>query len=142
LNVNCNSYFKGKVFTGVGEGFFYVSLYSKKFLEKLGFMPYPGTLNLRLLENVDSFNSCLNNINPIVVEPPTIPGMKLGVVYVYPAEIDGYYNPNIFIVRPTITVYKGDVVELIADVSLREVLSLSDGDIVRFKILAFINPGS
>ncbi len=41
---------KGKVFSGLGEGKYYVSLqgYKKQFEEKLGFTPYPGTLNLRI----------------------------------------------------------------------------------------------
>ncbi len=114
-------------------------MYSKRFLEKLGFKPYPGTLNLKLLKDVDVFNSCLSKANPIIVDPPVIPGVRLGAVYVYPAGIEGYFNPNTFIVRPLITVYKGDVVEFIADVSLRETLGLSDGSIVRFKLLT---PGS
>jgi riboflavin kinase len=133
--MSCNSYFEGKVFSGVGEGAFYVSLYSRRFLEKLGFKPYPGTLNLKLLADVDAFSQCLSKANPIIVEPPVIPGMRLGVVYVYPVEIEDYFNPHTFMVRPQITVYRGDVVELIADVSLREELSLDDGSRVRFRLL-------
>jgi riboflavin kinase len=133
--MSCNSYFEGKVFSGVGEGAFYVSLYSRRFLEKLGFKPYPGTLNLKLLADVDAFSQCLSKANPIIVEPPLIPGMRLGVVYVYPVEIEDYFNPHTFMVRPQITVYRGDVVELIADVSLREELSLDDGSRVRFRLL-------
>jgi riboflavin kinase len=133
--MSCNSYFEGKVFSGVGEGAFYVSLYSRRFLEKLGFKPYPGTLNLKLLADVDAFSQCLSKANPIIVEPPLIPSMRLGVVYVYPVEIEDYFNPHTFMVRPQITVYRGDVVELIADVSLREELSLDDGSRVRFRLL-------
>ncbi|MEM2510847.1 MAG: DUF120 domain-containing protein, partial [Candidatus Methanomethylicia archaeon] len=45
-----NLQFEGIVFTGLGEGAFYVSLpfYKQQFISKLGFEPYPGTLNLRL----------------------------------------------------------------------------------------------
>ncbi|MHA1250762.1 MAG: DUF120 domain-containing protein, partial [Candidatus Helarchaeota archaeon] len=41
---------KGTVFTGLGEGAYYISLegYEKQFIEKLKFKPYPGTLNLKL----------------------------------------------------------------------------------------------
>jgi riboflavin kinase len=139
--MSCDSYFEGVVFSGVGEGAFYVSLYSRRFLEKLGFKPYPGTLNLRLLADVDAFNQCLSKANPIIVEPPVIPGVRLGVVYVYPVEIQGYFNPHTFMVRPQITVYRGDVAELIADVSLREELGLDDGSKVRFRLLLHGPPG-
>lgn len=44
--------FKGRVTTGLGEGQYYISLegYRKQFIDKLGFEPYPGTLNLQLKE--------------------------------------------------------------------------------------------
>ncbi|MFA4936532.1 MAG: DUF120 domain-containing protein, partial [Candidatus Methanoperedens sp.] len=39
----------GKVITGLGEGQYYISLegYRTQFREKLGFDPYPGTLNIK-----------------------------------------------------------------------------------------------
>ena len=42
--------FKGKIVTGMGEGAYYMSLdgYKKQFREKLGYEPYPGTLNVKL----------------------------------------------------------------------------------------------
>src|SRR5574337_1213272 len=43
-------FLSGKVITGLGEGQYYISLdgYRMQFIEKLGFDPYPGTLNIRL----------------------------------------------------------------------------------------------
>lgn len=40
----------GQVITGLGEGQYYISLegYRTQFREKLGFDPYPGTLNIKL----------------------------------------------------------------------------------------------
>src|SRR6476661_1489088 len=42
--------FKGKIVNGMGEGAYYMSLdeYKKQFKEKLGYEPFPGTLNLKL----------------------------------------------------------------------------------------------
>ncbi len=42
--------FRGTLFTGLGEGGYYISLegYAKNLAKGLGFVPYPGTLNLRL----------------------------------------------------------------------------------------------
>ncbi|MEM3523275.1 MAG: DUF120 domain-containing protein, partial [Thermoproteota archaeon] len=47
--------FTGKVFTGLGEGAYYVSRkpYLEQFYSKLGFYPYPGTLNLRIEQYMD-----------------------------------------------------------------------------------------
>src|SRR5208337_4812172 len=46
---------EGTVFTGLGEGAYYISKehYRKQFAEKLGFDPYPGTLNLKLTADYD-----------------------------------------------------------------------------------------
>ena len=46
---------EGTVFTGLGEGAYYISkeAYRKQFTEKLGFEPYPGTLNLKLSTDYD-----------------------------------------------------------------------------------------
>src|SRR5659263_138521 len=43
----------GNIITGLGEGQYYISLdgYRTQFIEKLGFDPYPGTLNVRLDTN-------------------------------------------------------------------------------------------
>ncbi len=117
---------KGKVFSGRGEGSFFMSIYAKEFRRTLGFIPYPGTLNLKVLNEdyIQVYSSCLKKARPIVVEPPEIPNTKLGRVYVYPANISGL---DVFIVRPAISVYKMDVIEVIAEERLRETLNLEDG---------------
>jgi len=128
LKSGCKKPFKAKVFSGLGEGEFYVSIYSRGFRVKLGITPYPGTLNARLIdEDVDEFNKCLNSVDGVKIDPPPIPNAKLAPVIVYPAHLNGY---PVWIVRPMITVYKRDVVELIADVRLRDLLGLSDGSII------------
>ena len=124
----CNRPFRGKVFSGVGEGEFYVSIYGKEIRRTLGIIPYPGTLNVKLLEaDIERFNKCLSRIPPRIIEPPRIPGAKLARVKAWRAAINGY---SAWIVRPDITVYKEDVVEFIAPEYLREKLSLEDGDVV------------
>lgn len=119
--------FKAKVFSGVGEGEFYVSLYAKRFREELGITPYPGTLNTRLIERVEEFNECLEKMGGRVIEPPRIPGARLGRVRVYKASVNGH---PVYIVRPEITVYDKSVAELIAEEYLRDLLNVKDGDIV------------
>jgi len=119
------------VFSGLGEGEFYVSIYSKSFRIKLGVNPYPGTLNTRLIEDVELFNQCLEHMQKTVVEPPRIEGVKLAPVLAYPAYLNGYPS---WIVRPEITVYKKEVVEIIADTSLRELFNLEDGDLVEIEL--------
>ena len=46
--------FEGIVVSGMGEGAYYMSLdgYRKQFKERLGFEPYPGTLNVKLVDQI------------------------------------------------------------------------------------------
>jgi riboflavin kinase, archaea type len=46
--------FQGKIVTGMGEGSYYMSLkgYTKQFKDKLGYEPFPGTLNVRLDDKI------------------------------------------------------------------------------------------
>jgi riboflavin kinase len=46
--------FEGRVVSGMGEGAYYMSLggYRKQFYEKLGYEPYPGTLNVKLVDKI------------------------------------------------------------------------------------------
>lgn len=122
----CKREYHGTVFSGRGEGSFYVSIYAREFRRVLGFTPYPGTLNVKLDDDiVDEFNRCLERIPKHVIEPPRIEGAKLARVYAYPVRINGY---SAWIVRPEITVYSRDVVEIIADKYLRKFFGLEDGD--------------
>jgi riboflavin kinase len=104
-----------------------MSIYAKEFRKALGFTPYPGTLNLLIKDSalVDKYKRCIKKAHPIVIEPPRIPGAKLGKVFVYPATLSGL---EVFVVRPAITVYKFNVIEVIAEKRLRDLLGLEDGD--------------
>jgi riboflavin kinase len=118
-----NVKFTGIVFSGNGEG--------KKFLElpwvkqqieqKLGFTPYPGTLNVTLSEESAKLKKLLEKA----------PSTKI-------CPADGYCSGLLFkafigtmectIVVPEVAGYPKELLELIAPVNLREALRLEDGD--------------
>ncbi|MEB2792732.1 MAG: CTP-dependent riboflavin kinase [Caldisphaeraceae archaeon] len=124
--------FKAVVFSGKKEGEFFVSIYAKNIKKSIGFVPYPGTLNARLVERIDKFNECLDHIKSIVIEPPVIAGMNLGKVIAYPILL--FSSTKAYVLRPEITLYNKDVVEIISDKRLRDELNLSDGSIVEISL--------
>jgi len=112
---------KGRVFSGGGTGSFFVSLpwAEKQFKEKLGFSPYPGTLNLQLASRMDTEN--LRKAEGIKIEPP-----------------EGFHGGRCFkalvmgkvlgaVVVPDVQGYPPDLLEILAPVNLRRVLELRDG---------------
>ncbi len=114
--------FKGRVTTGLGEGQYYISLdgYRKQFIEKLGFEPYPGTLNLKLKEPFVQHEASAINIAGFKDASRTFGGGKC-----YPVRIDGV---KAAIIRPDRSSYPLNLVEIIAPVNLRKMLGLKDGD--------------
>lgn len=113
---------KGRVTTGLGEGQYYISLdgYRKQFVDRLGFEPYPGTLNLQLKEPFGHPNATAITIEGFKDASRTFGGGKC-----YPVSVDGV---RAAIIRPDRSSYPLNLVEIIAPVNLRKTLDLKDGD--------------
>jgi len=125
--------FTGKVFTGLGEGAYYVSRkpYLEQFHSKLGFYPYAGTLNLKIENYMDQLLLAERMSRPpIVIHGFSNHERTFGDVYCYPVIVGDKYEGAI--VRALRTIYDTSVVEVISKYNLRKELSLKDGDRVTF----------
>ena len=121
---------KGKVFSGTGEGAKFMELpwVKKQMEEKLGFVPYPGTLNIKLSKDKVKFKNLLKRAKPIEILPAE--GYCLGKC-LKAHLVNGL---ECAIVLPEVKNYPEDVIEIIAHVNLREKLQLKDGDIIEVMI--------
>ncbi len=127
-------YLRGKVFSGVGEGRIYVGLYRDLIKRVLGIEPYPGTLNIALDNAYITVAAKLFKSKPhFIIEPPA-PSLAKG--FVWKAYI---WDTPCFIVRPSITIYSFDVIEVISDKMLRGYLGLDDGSIVEIRVPFNVN---
>ena len=116
--------FEGTVFSGEGNGKKFVEMpwVKRQIEEKLGFSPYLGTLNLRLTGK-NAERSLLETAGGLVVEPQA--GYYPGVLF--RATIDAL---ECAVVIPIMPNYPRDILEVIAQVCLREHLKLVDGSLV------------
>lgn len=127
---------EGTVFTGLGEGAYYITKehYKKQFLEKLGFEPYPGTLNLKLTSDYDTKTRTELEAYPAI----EVEGFKngertFGTVKCFPVLIENRVKGAIILAMRTH--YDVSVLEIIAPVCLRKALNLKDGNKVKVEVL-------
>lgn len=125
----------GTVFSGLAEGSYYMSLdgYRKQFRSKLGFDPFPGTLNLRVRKEDLQVRRLLESYPFIHIEGFANEKRSYGAAKCYRAIVDEKVKGAILI--PIRAHYGEDVVEIISTESLRKRLRLKDGDTVRVKVL-------
>lgn len=127
---------EGVVFSGLGEGAYYVTRdgYRRQFIEKLGFDPYPGTLNIRLVTDYDiKTRSELETYPAIEFEGFLNENRTYGPVKCFPAIINNKVKGAIiFALRSH---YDSSVIEIIAPKFLRNHLKLRDGCKVKIEVL-------
>jgi riboflavin kinase, archaea type len=124
------------VFSGLGEGSYYMSLdgYRKQFRAKLGFDPFPGTLNLRIQGEDLGKRKMMEGFSPIEIEGFANEKRTYGGAYCYRALINEKLRGAVIV--PIRAHYGEDVIEVIAPYQLRKQLHLKDGDAVGVKILS------
>ena len=112
---------KGTVFSGTGKGKHFVDLpwARRQFQEKLGFNPYPGTLNLQLSKKSDLIE--LKKADGITINPEK--GYQKGKCL--RALVMGKVWGAVVI--PDLPEYPPNLLEVIAPVNMREKLGLQDG---------------
>lgn len=122
---------RGKVFSGRSEGTKFIKLrwVKNQIKEKLGFTPYPGTLNIRLSQRNVKLKKSLREANGIEILPAL--GFCRGKLF--KACLMG--SVECAVVFPEVADYPEDVIEVIASTNLREKLHLVDGDLVDLKIM-------
>jgi riboflavin kinase len=125
----------GTVFSGLGEAAYYVSMngYKKQFISKLGFEPFPGTLNLRLSTSIDrKIKRDLASSKGIHINGFNDGTRTFGGAECFRALLNEKTHCAVLVLERTI--YDDSVLEIIAEVNLRKLLHLKDGERVKAKI--------
>jgi riboflavin kinase len=121
---------EGKVFSGKGEGgkFMRLPWVKKQVEEKLGFVPYPGTLDVKITEESTRLKRLLAGGDSVDIKP--CPGFHQGKCYkaLLRTEL------KCALVVPEVTGYPENVIEIISPENLRKKFHLSNGDCVEVKV--------
>src|SRR6187200_2037398 len=129
--------FKGRVVSGMGEGAYYMSLdgYKKQFKEKLGYEPYPGTLNIKLLDQI--FMNSRREISrypSIFINGFSDNSRTYGWAKCYKANINEGIVNNASVIVLERTHYDDSMLEVIAPISIKETIGIKNGDEISLKI--------
>ena len=125
----------GVVFSGLGEGAYYIALkgYKKQFVSKLGFEPFPGTMNLRLSSPVDrKVRRDLSTAKGIHIDGFRDGKRTFGGAECFKALLNGKVEGAVLVIERT--THDDSVLEIIAPVNMRQEFSLKDGDPVSVEI--------
>ena len=127
--------FKGVVVSGMGEGRYYTEQmgYVEQFREKLGFSPYPGTLNVKIELIERNKLRFLKNNQAIEISQFKTRNRTFGAVRCFKAEINGIKGAIVLPMRS----HYSNVLEFISQTYLREKLEIKDDDEVN--IVIFLN---
>ena len=127
---------EGTLVSGMGEGAYYMSLegYARQFRSRLGYVPFPGTLNVRLGRGAQ---------REAARQFAGMPGTRIdgfsdgkrtyGWVKCFGAEVGGIACHLVVLER---THHDDSIAELISEACLREAASLRDGSRVRVTVSA------
>lgn len=126
---------KGILVSGMGEGSYYMSLkgYTKQFKSKINYIPFPGTLNVKLqkkefIEAAQQFRT---------LEGTTIEGFcdgkrSYGWVKCFNGKLNNSINCELIILERTH--HDNSIIELISKTNIRKTAKLKDGSKLTIKI--------
>ena len=126
---------KGTLVSGMGEGAYYMGLkgYTKQFESKIGYVPYPGTLNVKLDQKIHQ---------EAIKQFETFDGVKIksfsdgkrtyGWVKCFNAKLNNSTNCELIILERTH--HDDSIIELISKTCLRKIAKLKDDSKVSIKI--------
>ena len=127
---------KGTLVSGMGEGAYYMGLkgYTKQFQSKIGYIPFPGTLNVRLDQKIHQESiKQFETLNGIKIKSFSDGKRTYGWVKCFSAKLNNSINCQLIVLERTH--HDDSVIELISKVCLRKNAKLKDGSKVSIKII-------
>jgi riboflavin kinase len=130
-----NVLLKGTLVSGMGEGAYYMSLkgYTKQFKSKIGYVPFPGTFNVKLgkkeyTETIRQFEG----MEGIHIDGYSDGKRTYGWVKCFKAKLNSSFDCEL--IRLERTHHDTSTIELISKNNLRKTAKLSDGSKITITI--------
>ena len=123
----------GKIISGAGEGAYFTQIdwVQQQCNEKLGFKPYPGTLNLEISEEFFSSVERLDQKKGIELISPDPAFCNATVFKVSLLDI----TAAIILPEEKVRIHPKNIIEIIAPVNIKAFLKVKDGDFLNIAII-------
>jgi len=127
--------FKGTIISGMGEGAYYMSMkgYAKQFKSKLGYIPFPGTLNVKLKDKefIEAKRS-LGAYPAIMVNGFSDGRRTYGWAKCYPARVNNTIDAAVIVLERTH--HDDSIIELVSKENIKKSAKLSTGSNVTIRV--------
>jgi CTP-dependent riboflavin kinase len=122
----------GKIAGGAGEGAYFTQInwVQKQCQERLGFKPYPGTLNLEISRE---YLPIIESLNREVGIDLISPDPKFCNAKAFPVSL-GNISGALIMPDEKVRIHAKNIVEIIAPVNIKASLNVSDGDLISIAI--------
>ncbi len=137
-----NIHFNGILVSGMGEGKYYMSLegYRKQFKKKIGYIPYPGTLNIRIFDPLSLENrEKIERFGYQFIDGFSDSERTYGWVKCYSAIMNDNVDIQSDLLILERTHHDKNMLEIIAPVNIKQVMGLKNGDNVKVTLQASKN---
>ena len=138
INMSNKLVIKGRVVSGAKKAAFFTQLdwVLQQCSEKLGFKPFPGTLNVEILPECLLEAESIQEEKGLELAPPD-PNDPIDSTFctaqVLPVSIEGIHGA-IIIPEEKVKIHDKNIIEAIAPVNLKDALNVDDGDIITLTI--------
>jgi riboflavin kinase, archaea type len=127
--------FKGTIISGMGEGAYYMSMkgYTKQFKSKLGYVPFPGTLNVKLKDKefIEAKRSL--DVHPAIMISGFSDGKRTyGWVKCYPAKVNNSVDAALILLERTH--HDDSIIELVSKENIKKLTKLSTGSQITIRV--------
>ncbi|MFC2013433.1 DUF120 domain-containing protein [Chloroflexota bacterium] len=122
---------RGRVASGKRESRFFTGIpwVRKQFIEKLGIDPYPGTLNITMLDEDKGKLNKVRQSKGIEITPEDV---NLCTANSFSVMVNGKIKGAAII--PLVSNYPQAQLELISNENIKQSLSLKDGDLIEVEV--------
>ncbi len=125
---------KGTLTSGMGEGAYYMSLrgYTRQFKAKMGYVPFPGTLNVRLDQDYVHAISQFDSLDGTMISGFSDGRRTYGWVKCFGGTLNKRIDCNL--IRLERTHHDPSIIELISETGIRRAARLRNGSRITIRI--------